>query len=184
MHCTVNVDQFETTRYRKLTAALTLCAMTSLALRQALDALHRLQQQTDQLTAHHTRAAEAEAAAAAAAGEAAAWEARFMRERVVRRALHEQLQVLRGNIRVLVRVRPSLQLLPVPLARPSGAGALLRNPGTAVSCISFPLEGALAVVDAASGRAREFEFDAVFAPGATQQQARLLVAQHAQHAAS
>ena len=57
-------------------------------------------------------------------------------------------QVLRGNIRVLVRVRP-----PVSGAR---------------CAVAFPLEGALSVQDAASQRQREFEFDAVFGPAADQ----------------
>ncbi|GBF90584.1 ATP binding microtubule motor protein [Raphidocelis subcapitata] len=96
------------------------------------------------------RAALAEARAAAAAATAAAAEAQenFLKERTVRRKLHEQLQVLRGNIRVLARVRP-----PQPGAR---------------TAVAFPLEGLLTVSDPASGRAREFEFDAVFGPGADQ----------------
>ena len=91
---------------------------------------------------------EARAAAAAAASEAADARDRFVKERTVRRQLHEQLSALRGNIRVLVRARP-----------PAGA---------APCALSFPLEGALALRDPMTARPREFEFDAVFGPGATQ----------------
>lgn len=57
-------------------------------------------------------------------------------------------QVLRGNIRVLARVRP-----------PAAGGR---------SAVSFPLEGLLSLTDPASHRQREFEFDAVFGPDADQ----------------
>jgi len=57
------------------------------------------------------------------------------------------LQVLRGNIRVMCRVRPTL-------------------PSTK-SAVSYPLEGMLAISDG-TFRQREFEFDAVFGPEASQ----------------
>jgi hypothetical protein len=106
--------------------------------------------------------AAASAAAVAASASAADCQERFMRERAVRRRLHEQLQVLRGNIRVLCRTRPlqlSSKQQPAASTRPSGT-----------SCISFPLEGLLVVNDVVSARPREFEFDAVFGPDSTQQQ--------------
>jgi kinesin family protein C2/C3 len=58
------------------------------------------------------------------------------------------VQVVRGNIRVMARVRP-----PQPCAR---------------SVINFPLEGLLTLQDPTSCRHREFEFDAVFGPDADQ----------------
>lgn len=65
------------------------------------------------------------------------------------RTMHNtHTQVLRGNIRVLARVRP-----PAPGGR---------------SAVSFPLEGLLSLTDPASHRQREFEFDAVFGPDADQ----------------
>lgn len=57
-------------------------------------------------------------------------------------------QVLRGNIRVMARVRP-----PQPSAR---------------NVVSFPLEGLLSVQDPQTLRQREFELDAVFGPDADQ----------------
>lgn len=70
------------------------------------------------------------------------------------------VQVLRGNIRVMCRVRPVQQKSP--------SGGAKGSPGS--SCISVPLEGLLCVNDVASARQREFEFDACFGPEATQQQ--------------
>ncbi|GAX76596.1 hypothetical protein CEUSTIGMA_g4042.t1 [Chlamydomonas eustigma] len=74
---------------------------------------------------------------------------RFIRERNVRRKLHDQLQVLKGNIRVLCRVRPVQEQQP--------------------SIITFPLEGML-TVSPTDRRFQEFEFDHVFPPEATQDQ--------------
>jgi hypothetical protein len=79
------------------------------------------------------------------------------------------LQVLRGNIRVMCRVRPPHQQQHSPSRSPAAAAAFGANHG---SCISYPLEGLLAVHDASTARQREFEFDAVFAPEASQQQVR------------
>jgi len=73
---------------------------------------------------------------------------KFMRERAVRRRLHEQLQQLRGNIRVMCRVRPVQ------------AGQK--------DIISYPLEGLLAI-HPPDRRSQEFEFDHVFGPDAEQQ---------------
>ncbi|GFR50278.1 hypothetical protein Agub_g12465 [Astrephomene gubernaculifera] len=79
-----------------------------------------------------------------AAGE---WQERFMRERNVRRRLHDQLQQLRGNIRVLCRVRP------VQVGQRD--------------IVSYPLEGLLAV-SPPDRRYQEFEFDHVFPPSSGQ----------------
>ncbi|MEW5300189.1 MAG: hypothetical protein WDW36_003136 [Sanguina aurantia] len=75
------------------------------------------------------------------------WQERFAAERNVRRKLHEQMQVLRGNIRVMCRVRP-LQ----PDSRP---------------ILAYPLEGVLGIAPP-DKRPQEFEFDHVFGPDATQ----------------
>lgn len=74
------------------------------------------------------------------------------------------LQVLRGNIRVLCRVRPMQK------QSPKGPGS---SSASSSCCISVPLEGLLCVQDVATARMREFEFDAVFGPDASQQQVRL-----------
>ncbi|KAL4420520.1 hypothetical protein ABPG75_010176 [Micractinium tetrahymenae] len=82
---------------------------------------------------------------------------RFLQERLERRKVHEQLQVLRGNIRVCCRVRPSLS---------PGAGA----PKEAQACgITYPLPGSLCV-HASEQRQQEFEFDSVFSGEATQEE--------------
>jgi hypothetical protein len=101
-----------------------------------------------QLASLQAALAEAQSALAASAAERAEWQDKFLKERAVRRKLHEQLQVLRGNIRVLARVRP-----PQPSAK---------------SVVSFPLEGLLTIQDPQSLRQRDFEFDAVFGPEADQ----------------
>ncbi|MEW5311301.1 MAG: hypothetical protein WDW38_003029 [Sanguina aurantia] len=75
------------------------------------------------------------------------WQERFTAERNVRRKLHEQMQVLRGNIRVMCRVRP-LQ----PDSKP---------------ILTYPLEGVLGIAPP-DKRPQEFEFDHVFGPDATQ----------------
>jgi hypothetical protein len=72
------------------------------------------------------------------------WQEKFMKERAVRRRLHEQLQVLRGNIRVMVRVRPP------------GAGAR--------AVLGYPLDGLLSITPGDGRRYQEFEFDHVFSP--------------------
>lgn len=114
------------------------------------------------------------AALAAATERAALWQSRFLAERQARRALHEKLQQLRGNLRVAVRVRPSTS-----------------SPQS--SCFSFPpLEGALVLKlpstssssssSSSLSRPREFEFDAVFAPAegdASEQQRRIFEAEAA-----
>lgn len=68
-----------------------------------------------------------------------------------RRKVHEQLQVLRGNIRVCCRVRPSL-----------GAAS-----GEQVAAVTYPYPGSLCVA-ASERRQQEFEFDAVFSGEASQ----------------
>lgn len=73
------------------------------------------------------------------------------------------MQILRGNIRVMCRVRPALSLHQP--ASPQTAGW-----SGSSSCITVPLEGLLLVNDVMNGRQREYEFDAVFGPEASQQQ--------------
>ncbi|KAK9804304.1 hypothetical protein WJX72_006007 [[Myrmecia] bisecta] len=93
------------------------------------------------------RQAQLAAQVAAAQAEAAAMERKFLEERAERRKVHEQLQVLRGNIRVMCRVRP-----------PQASGE---------SAITYPLPGALCV-QPPDKRSQEFEFDAVFSPHVSQ----------------
>jgi len=87
-------------------------------------------------------------ATAAAQAHGAEMERRWLAERLKRRAIHEELQVLRGNIRVVARVRP-LQ-----------AGE--------AEAVEFPADGAISVRAPEGKRAQDFEFDAAFPPGATQ----------------
>jgi hypothetical protein len=61
--------------------------------------------------------------------------------------VHERLQVLRGNIRVVVRARPPQQ------------------PDNSV--LAFPMAGAL-TVSPPSKRVSDFEFNACFGPESTQ----------------
>ena len=61
---------------------------------------------------------------------------------------HEALQVLRGNIRVLVRVRPELGI-------------------ESDSVLDIPMPGAI-VVSPPERRVADFEFDSVLGPDSTQ----------------
>eukprot|EP00192_Tetraselmis_astigmatica_P006518 CAMPEP_0117674492 /NCGR_PEP_ID=MMETSP0804-20121206/15071_1 /TAXON_ID=1074897 /ORGANISM="Tetraselmis astigmatica, Strain CCMP880" /LENGTH=517 /DNA_ID=CAMNT_0005483373 /DNA_START=476 /DNA_END=2029 /DNA_ORIENTATION=+ len=85
----------------------------------------------------------------AANAHASEMERRWLEERVKRRAIHEQLQVLRGNIRVMCRARP-----PQPLEEMT---------------LTFPADGSV-VVHPEGKRPQEFEFDAAFPPGSSQEQ--------------
>lgn len=67
--------------------------------------------------------------------------------------MHEQLQVLRGNIRVVVRARP---------AEPKED-----------TILAFPMAGAL-IVSPPGKRISDFEFNACFCPDSTQVEAPLL----------
>lgn len=73
------------------------------------------------------------------------------------------MQVLRGNIRVMCRVRP-------PLSKSPSKGQSASSSSS--SCITVPLEGLVCVSDVSTARQREFEFDACFGPEATQEQVR------------
>ncbi|PRW21080.1 kinesin KIFC3 isoform X3 isoform B [Chlorella sorokiniana] len=82
---------------------------------------------------------------------------RFLQERLERRKVHEQLQVLRGNIRVCCRVRPCLS---------AGAGATAAT-AQQQSSVSFPYPGSLCL-HATERRQQEFEFDSVFSGDSSQ----------------
>ncbi|KAI3430807.1 hypothetical protein D9Q98_009218 [Chlorella vulgaris] len=86
------------------------------------------------------------------------FQCRFLQERQERRSLHEQLQVLRGNIRVCCRVRPALS---------AGAGGLSSEKDAAACAVSYPYSGTLCI-HASERRQQEFEFDAVFNGEASQ----------------
>lgn len=72
---------------------------------------------------------------------AADWQDKFMRERAVRRRLHDQLQVIKGNIRVMCRVRPAL----------GGGSSASTKP-----IVSYPMEGLL-LLSPPDRRPQEFE---------------------------
>lgn len=74
------------------------------------------------------------------------------------------VQVLRGNIRVLCRVRPPQK------QSPKSASSCISSHSSSSSCISVPMDGLLCVQDVSTARLREFEFDAVFGAEASQQQ--------------
>ncbi len=76
-----------------------------------------------------------------------------------RAQLHEALQLMRGNIRVLVRVRPGL-----PNPKPE-----LERVGSD-SVISFRMPGAL-TISPPERRVADFEFDTVLGPASTQARA-------------
>jgi hypothetical protein len=120
---------------------LQLQAQAASLLQAELDAARRALAASEERAAQATRAA-------------SEWQQRFLSERQARRALHEKLQQLRGNIRVAVRVRPCLF-----------------SPASSATVSFPPLEGALVLrvgggesAPSSSTNAREFEFDSVFPP--------------------
>lgn len=76
--------------------------------------------------------------------------------------------MLRGNIRVMCRVRPAGKGPKSPTAPTNTAGS--------ASCISVPLDGLVCVNDASTARQWEFEFDAAFGPESSQEQVGLAAA--------
>jgi len=88
---------------------------------------------------------------------------RFLAERAERRRLHEEIQALRGNIRVVCRVRPP----PLELA-PSQHHSKHKTLNPSSLIVAFPFEAAIRV-RASERRQQEFEFSAVFDPNATQE---------------
>lgn len=78
--------------------------------------------------------------------------AKYKREEQKRKKIYNELQDLRGNIRVFCRVRPLSQE-----ERENGE----------VSIISFPEEDTLVINNPKSGL-KQFEFDRVFSPETTQ----------------
>ena len=87
-------------------------------------------------------------------------EARLADAEVLRRRLHNQVQELRGNVRVYARVRPP---------RDEGASIELRYPDAQQLAtqleVRAPTESAMG---AASVKTHHFAFDHVFPPSATQ----------------
>ncbi|CAL8361595.1 unnamed protein product [Arctogadus glacialis] len=82
---------------------------------------------------------------------------KYRKEVVLRRKYHEQLVELKGNIRVLCRVKPVLK-------------EDQQEEGQAVVVTTDPNnESALSVIN--KGKARAFELDKVFHPQATQEEA-------------
>ena len=114
--------------------------------------------------------AEAGARAAAVVEAHASLMARYRRELAERRRLFNLVQELRGNIRVLARVRP-----PVGAAELSGGGG---GGGGAELATSFPPAGAeegpgggeLLTVANNKQQVKSWEFDRVFRPGAANEE--------------
>lgn len=75
------------------TPILVVCCDAGWGLKQALEERDRLQQQLLQVSGLQQQLAAATSAAAESAASAAEFQEKFMRERAVRRRLHEQLQV-------------------------------------------------------------------------------------------
>ena len=78
---------------------------------------------------------------------------KYKRELTLRRKYFNELQDLRGNIRVFCRIRPLLGR-----EKERGYG----------DCIAFPTEGMIQITDGKS--AHTFEFDRIYTPTATQEQ--------------
>ena len=133
----------------------------------------QLQDTASELASEQSRAAELEVRCADAQAKACSWQEMFCAERIVRRRVRntdsvrshgpflvleawqplrdvaqvtEELHVLRGNIRVLCRVRPLADSACMP-------------------ALEFPRRGAIVVQDK---RAHAYEFDAVFSPAVEQ----------------
>ena len=111
---------------------------------------------------HDAAIKEAQAAMAAAVRaketEVATYRDMYARETALRRAVHDELMELKGNIRVFARVRP------VTASEAKLAGAAARD------VAEYPPESGgrdLVVRKEDDGKAR-FEFDAVFSPASTQ----------------
>eukprot|EP00898_Chlorokybus_atmophyticus_P000275 jgi/Chlat1/1248/Chrsp115S01692 len=88
-----------------------------------------------------------------AQAEVALWRDKFRAEMKERRRIFNQLQDLRGNVRVFCRVRPLT----------SEEDAMHQH-----SITSFPEEGQVEVMHPATGRAQAFEFDNTFGPNSEQ----------------
>jgi len=99
-------------------------------------------------------------------GQAEDFQRRFLAERLERRRLHEELQNLRGNIRVVCRVRPCLSIENNEHGFSDGNNNSKEMPPLAVS---FPMDAAIRVA-ASERRVSEFEFSSVLEPHCSQQQ--------------
>lgn len=92
------------------------------------------------------------------------FQCRFLAERLERRRLHEEIQTLRGNIRVVCRVRPCLSID----SNENGLGDT-NNSKKKPLAVSFPMEAAIRVA-ASERRVSEFEFSSVLEPHCSQQE--------------
>ncbi|CAL5228511.1 g11661 [Coccomyxa viridis] len=109
-----------------------------------LEAAHA--QQAQQLGSLNDQLAEVRHDLGNASAKARLYEERYKEERALRREVHEELQMLRGNIRVVCRARP----------------------GTEQSVLAFPLPGAITVFPP-DRTIKEFEFNACFGPESSQE---------------
>lgn len=127
-----------------LTAETQRAAGLESALRVAEGAAERRAAATQDLHCTRTRLEEAQRLAED-------FQRRFLAERLERRRLHEELQALRGNIRVVCRARPSLS-------------------EETPTALSFPMDAALRVASPVRrGASSDFEFSGVLRPEATQE---------------
>ncbi len=78
----------------------------------------------------------------------------YRKEQLARKALFNQLQELKGNIRVYCRVRPLSH----------------REKDSDVNSINFPEEGSLTITNPEKKTTNAFEFDQVFNPSSTQEE--------------
>ena len=118
----------------------------------------REMEQTRAALAEEKRRVESEAAAVAATrSKCADLERQLMEAEEVRRAMHNQIQELRGNVRVFARARPALG------ARASGPAMH----GSAPPAVTVVDRDAVSVTDRL-GDAAVFNFDRVFGPESTQ----------------
>ena len=87
-------------------------------------------------------------------GEQSALQKAYQTEVKLRRQLFNQVQELKGNIRVYCRVRPLSS----------------REVDDQVNVVQFPEDGALRVTEEEKKKSYNFEFEKVFKPGTTQDQ--------------
>lgn len=129
--------------------------------RASEDALRsRVAELEELLATHDTRSATLATEAAASAERAHVLAERLAEAEVLRRRLHNQVQELRGNIRVYARVRPP---------RDDGAIAELRYPDALQLATQIEVRAPSgSATGAASVKAHSFAFDHVFPPSATQ----------------
>lgn len=149
------VSALKATLSQQSTAHLTM-ESTHSALRTQITA------QASELDAQRVRIATLEAEAVQLREAATTLEEELRSAETLRRKLHNEVQELRGNIRVFARVRPALP-------RELGAGlATLRFPDPREASQIELLAAGESATGTATMRNHNFKFDRVFSPAATQ----------------